>query len=104
MKVKEWIYMFLVLTKYVKATEEVDRFLPEHSAFLDKYYAQKKVIFSGRRNPRVGGAIMFNVKTMSEVEAILSEDPFRRNGVTECEIYEIIPTKYDEGFASFVKE
>ena len=41
--------MFLVLTKYVKPMEEVDKFLPAHSEFLDKYYAQKKIIFSGRR-------------------------------------------------------
>ena len=27
--------------------EEVDKFLPAHSEFLDKYYAQKKIIFSG---------------------------------------------------------
>lgn len=95
--------MFLVLTKYVKPMEEVDKFLPAHSEFLDKYYAQKKIIFSGRRNPRVGGAILFNVKDEAEVASILSEDPFRRNGVTECEIYEIIPTKYDEAFTTFVK-
>lgn len=95
--------MFLVLTKYVKRMEEVDKFLPVHSEFLDKYYAQKKIIFSGRRNPRVGGAILFNVKDEAEVASILSEDPFRRNGVTECEIYEIIPTKYDEAFTTFVK-
>ena len=95
--------MFLVLTKYVKPAEEVDKFLPAHSEFLDKYYAQKKIIFSGRRNPRTGGAIFFNVKDEAEVVSILSEDPFRRHGVTECKIYEIIPTKYDEAFAVFVK-
>ena len=91
--------MFLVLTKYVKRMEEVDKFLPVQSEFLDKYYAQK----TGRRNPRTGGAILFNVKDEAEVASILSEDPFRRNGVTECEIYEIIPTKYDEAFTTFVK-
>lgn len=94
--------MFLVLTTYAKGMEEVDKFLPAHSAFLDKYYAQKKIIFSGRRNPRVGGAILFRVETEDEVKAILAEDPFRVNGVTECEYYEIIPTKYDDEFAGFL--
>lgn len=37
--------MFLVLTKYVKPMEEVDKFLAAHSEFLDKYYAQKKSFF-----------------------------------------------------------
>ncbi|MEG1825487.1 MAG: YciI family protein [Cloacibacillus sp.] len=94
--------MFLVLTKYIKGMEEVDKFLPAHSVFLDGYYDRKKIIFSGRRNPRVGGAILFKVDTEEEVKAILAEDPFRINGITECEYYEIIPTKYDEDFAGFM--
>lgn len=94
--------MFLVLTRYVKDIQEVDKLLPAHSAFLDGYCAQKKVIFSGRRNPRIGGAILFRAETEDEVRAILAEDPFSVNGVTECEYYEIIPTKYDEDFAGFV--
>lgn len=93
--------MFMVLTTYVKGMDEVDKFLPAHSAFLDKYYAQKKIIFSGRRNPRIGGAILFKVNTEAEVNAILAEDPFRINGITKCEYYEIIPTKYDEDFTQF---
>ena len=91
------------MTKYAKGTDEVDKYLAAHSAFLDKYYAQEKIIFSGRRNPRIGGAILFNVNTKEEVDAMLSEDPFRQNGITECEYYEIIPTKYDERFAEFIK-
>lgn len=95
--------MFLVLTKYVRPIEDVDKFLPAHSEFLDKYYALGKVIFSGRRNPRTGGAILFNVGTEAEVSEILSHDPFRKNGVTECELYEIIPTKYADAFKKFVE-
>ena len=90
--------MFMVITKYVKDIEEVDRWLPAHSAFLDRYYARKKVIFSGRRNPRTGGAILFRVDERAELD-----DPFRINGVTECEVCEIIPTKYDEAFAIFAE-
>lgn len=94
--------MFLVLTEYIKGAGEADKYMSEHSAFLDRFYAQGKIIFSGRRNPRTGGAILFNVETEAETEAILEEDPFRRFGVTKCSIYEIVPTKYADGFAQFV--
>lgn len=95
--------MFLVITEYLKNIEDVEKYLPAHSAFLDKYYAQKKIIFSGRRNPRIGGAIMFNVDSEAEVQSILSEDPFKRNGIAKYELYEFIPTKYDERFSTFIR-
>ena len=30
--------MFLVITKYQKPMEEVEKFLPAHSTFLDEFY------------------------------------------------------------------
>lgn len=94
--------MFLVVTEYQKGVEEIERFLPAHSAFLEQYYQQKKVVFSGRRNPRVGGMILFNVGTEQEVEGILAQDPFKQNGIAAYNIMEFIPTKYDERFACFL--
>lgn len=94
--------MFLVITTYKKPVEEIEKFLPAHSAFLDKYYESKQVIFSGRRNPRIGGMILFNVEKQSDVLSIIEKDPFKQNGIAEYELFEFIPTKYDEGFAKFV--
>ena len=87
--------MFLVITTYKKSMDEVERFLSAHSAFLDKYYESKKVIFSGRRNPRIGGMILFNVEKQSDVLSIIEKDPFKKNGIAEYKLFEFIPTKYD---------
>lgn len=94
--------MFLVLTTYAKPIEEIEKFLPAHSAHLDDYYKSKKIIFSGRRNPRTGGIILFNVGSKEEVLEIIQKDPFRQNGCADYEITEFIPTKYDEDFGRFV--
>lgn len=94
--------MFLVITTYKKSVDEIEKFLPAHSAFLDKYYESKKVIFSGRRNPRIGGMILFNVEKQNDVLSIIEKDPFKQNGIAEYELFEFIPTKYDEKFGSFV--
>lgn len=94
--------MFLVITTYQKPIDEIEKFLPAHSAFLDKYYQSKKVIFSGRRNPRVGGIILFNVKDESEVLSIIEKDPFKQNGIAEYKLFDFIPTKYDKDFEKFI--
>jgi uncharacterized protein YciI len=93
--------MFIVLLRYIKPLEEVDRFLDEHSAFLDKFYGLKKFVFSGRRNPRIGGVILMNVHTDSEVWEIIREDPFHKHHIAEYEVIEFFPTKWDSRFSCF---
>ena len=94
--------MFLVLLKYVKPLEEIDVLLADHIKFLDYQYEQAKFIFSGRRNPRVGGAILVNVDLEQELWAILKADPFYNNNVAEYDVIEFTPTKYDSKFACFI--
>ena len=44
--------MFLIIVDYKKPLEEVERYLAEHWAFLDRYFAQGKLLFApGRRIP-----------------------------------------------------
>lgn len=94
--------MFLLLLKYVKPVEEVDRELEGHIRYLDKYYARGKFVCSGRRNPRVGGVILCSCKDETEVLEIIREDPFYANRVAEYEILEFLPTKYADGFEKFL--
>lgn len=94
--------MFIVLLKYVKSLEEIDGLLPDHIKFLEEQYSQSKFIFSGRRNPRIGGLILVNVNNETELWNILKEDPFYINKVAEYEIVEFTPTKWDPHFASFI--
>ena len=95
--------MFLVLLKYVKSLSEVDTHLDEHVEFLDKHYAARKFIFSGRRNPRVGGVILVNSDSEAEVQGIIQDDPFHRHQVADYEVIEFTPTKYDERFRGFLQ-
>ncbi|ANI88641.1 GTP cyclohydrolase [Arachidicoccus ginsenosidimutans] len=96
--------MFIVSLTYKKPLEEVDKYIQPHSDFLDKQYQAKKFIFSGRKNPRTGGLIAAYNVTKAELENIITQDPFYQNGIADYEITEIIPTKYDNNFASFVTQ
>ena len=94
--------MFLVLLTYKKPIEYIDKALAEHSLFLDNYYQNKKIIFSGRQNPRTGGVIMINANSKEEVINIIQEDPFKQNGLADYQIIEFTPTKCDERFRQFL--
>lgn len=95
--------MFIVILKYVKPLEEIDKYMESHIKFLDKYYSKKKLVFSGKKNPRTGGVIVSNAATKAEIDEIIKEDPFYIHLLAEYEIIEMIPTKWDEKFSSFIE-
>ena len=94
--------MFIISLTYKKPLDEVEKYISDHLVFLNKYYALNKFIFSGRKNPRVGGVILAYHVTKEEIEEIIKEDPFYKNQIANYEITEVIPTKYAKGFESFV--
>lgn len=95
--------MFIVSLTYKKDLSDVEKFIEAHTQFLDKYYADKKFIFSGRKNPRTGGVILVRHVNRQELEELLKHDPFYQNNIADYEITEVIPTKYDHNFASFIE-
>lgn len=90
--------MFLMLSRYVKPLEEIDRVLPEHREFLDRYYKSGLFIVSGPLNPRSGGVIVTADASRELIDVVLAEDPFVREGVSEYEILEFNVTKRAEWF------
>ena len=96
--------MVIVVLTYKKSIEEIESSLIEHSAFLDKYYEKKKIVFSGRRNPRIGGVIVINTTSKEEAETIIKEDPFYVRQLADYDFIEVLPTKYDARFSCFLDE
>lgn len=94
--------MFIISLTYKKSIEEVEKYIEEHIVFLDKYYAEEKFIFSGRKIPRIGGIILANHVSLEEVNEIIKEDPFYKNQIAEYSITEFIPTKFNEKFLAFM--
>jgi uncharacterized protein YciI len=94
--------MFILLSKYLKPMEEIDKELENHIKYLDKYFSLGKFVCSGRRNLRIGGVILCTSENEEEVKEILKEDPFSSKKIAEYEIIEFSPTKYAEGFEKFI--
>ncbi len=90
--------MFLLLSRYLKPPEEVDKYIPEHREFLDRYYDTGLFIVSGPQRPRVGGVIVTADAPRETVEAALAEDPFVREGISEYQIIEFTASKRAQRF------
>lgn len=86
-------FMFIVSLTYVKKLSDVESHLPDHVAYLERYYEQGIFLMSGRKEPRVGGVIVMQADSRKQVEGIISEDPFNQAGIADYEIIEFIPTK-----------
>ncbi len=84
--------MFLILLNYKKPLSDVDRFVAEHRAFLERHYAAGHFLLSGRKEPRTGGVILAQADSRSDVEAIIRQDPFHREGIAEYTLVEFLPS------------
>lgn len=85
--------MFIVSLTYTSSIEEIEKYLSEHVEFLNEQYGLGKFQLSGRKVPRTGGVIIATVKSREELEKLLANDPFQREGLASYEITEIVPTK-----------
>lgn len=94
--------MFLLISRYCKPVAEVERWLPEHRAFLDRHYASGAFLVSGPFEPRTGGIIVTADRSREEIDAILAEDPFVREGVSEYDVREFRATKMHEGLKALL--
>ncbi|WP_422857964.1 YciI family protein [Flagellimonas sp. S174] len=85
--------MFIINLTYKTELEKVDQFLEEHIEYLNKHYELGHFLASGRKVPRTGGIILSNVQSKSELEDIISKDPFKQNELADYELTEFVPSK-----------
>lgn len=85
--------MFIINVTYKTELEKINQFLNDHIEFLNKQYQLGHFLASGRKVPRTGGVILSNVKSKSELEKIIKEDPFKKNELANYELIEFVPSK-----------
>ncbi|MGN6883573.1 YciI family protein, partial [Neisseria sp. P0019.S003] len=95
--------LFIVSLEYLKAFAAVETYLSEHIAYLERYYQAGVFVLSGRKQPRTGGVILMKASGREQVEKLIAEDPFHREGVAKYKITEFIPTKVEEGLANHLE-
>src|SRR5258706_207744 len=80
--------MFVIELVYKVPLAEIDRHMPAHVRFLQKYYAAGHFLVSGRKIPRDGGIIVAVGKDREQIETIIKEDPFCVRGLADVRIIE----------------
>ena len=80
--------MFVIELMYKTDLEEIDAHMTAHVRFLKKYYAAGNFLVSGRKIPRDGGIILAVAASRQDIEGIIREDPFVKNGLADFRIIE----------------
>lgn len=86
--------MFIIEITYTKDIAVIDEHLAEHRTWLDTKYQIGALLCSGPKNPRVGGILIALLKSKSDVESLIREDPFYKHQVAEYSITEFTPVKW----------
>lgn len=90
--------MYIIELTYKKAMSEVEKYLEAHRSFLDVYYSKGVLVASGPKNPRDGGILLASEIDRTELEQILSHDPFWIEQIADFKITEFAVTKRSANF------
>lgn len=86
--------MFIAILTYKKSLSEVDKYLAAHREYLARHYAAGDFIASGPQTPRIGGVIMMKAESRTDVDVIISQDPFYINNIADYQLVEFTPTMF----------
>lgn len=86
--------MYIAILTYKKPLSEVDKYLAAHREYLVRHYAAGDFIASGPQTPRIGGVIMMKAESRTDVDVIISQDPFYINNIADYQLVEFTPTMF----------
>lgn len=86
--------MYIAILTYKKPLSEVDKYLAAHREYLARHYAAGDFIASGPQTPRIGGVIMMKAENRTDVDVIISQDPFYINNIADYQLVEFTPTMF----------
>ncbi|MFS8980704.1 YciI family protein [Cupriavidus necator] len=95
--------MFIVELTYTQPLDAIEARLSEHRRFLDAQYARGLFLVSGPKNPRDGGVILVSgLIARNELDKLLREDPFHKNGLAEYRVTEFAALKHHPALAKLL--
>ncbi|NHP17221.1 hypothetical protein G8767_27090 [Rhodococcus sp. IC4_135] len=76
--------MFVISSTYTRAVSRDEPVRAEHLAFVERCYQEGHFIASGPRQQLAGGVIIARGDDLERVQALMSQDPFLRDGVVSA--------------------
>ena len=81
--------IYVVILKYTVQFEKLLKLIPEHRLFLQPYYDDETILFSGPLVNKTGGIIVLRASHQEWVENLFLNDPFAINHVANYKILEL---------------
>ncbi|MFT4926175.1 MAG: hypothetical protein ACI8WB_002273 [Phenylobacterium sp.] len=90
--------MFLVDMNFVNKEKITPELTAQHQAHLGKEYQADKLMFGGRKAPRLGGVIVSKHSNETELRQVFDVDPLITSGAANYSITEFEPVMAPEKF------
>ncbi|HEY6406744.1 MAG TPA: YciI family protein [Ktedonobacteraceae bacterium] len=93
--------MFVLISRFQRPLDEVNRFLSPHSAWVQRQYESGRFLVSGRREPSIGGIIVARASNEQELREVLTTDPLQQMGLAEYEVFAFEATDFPKRSSAF---
>ncbi|MGA7779493.1 MAG: YciI family protein [Paraburkholderia sp.] len=95
--------MYIVNLSYLKSLDHIQLQLDAHLRFLDDQYERGVFLASGPKNPRDGGVFLVRgTITRTELDELLTYDPFFQAGLAKYSVIEFAPVKHHAALAGIL--
>jgi uncharacterized protein YciI len=95
--------VFVLLARYTKPAEEVDRLLEDHKAWITRHQQAGRILMTARQVPLTGGLILARGASADEMWEMIAEDPFHSSGAAEYEVLEFEPARVTDGMEELLR-
>jgi uncharacterized protein YciI len=95
--------MFVLLARYTRPPEEVDRLLDAHRAWITRHSEAGRILLTARQVPLTGGLILARGESPEEMWEMVREDPFHASGMAEYEVLEFQPVRVAPGIEDLLR-
>lgn len=91
--------MFIVLLKFSSNKDQAGQFMEGHKEWIKRGFDDGVFLVAGSLQPHLGGGIVANNTSLSDLQNRVNDDPFVAENVVSAEVVEITPAKTDERLA-----
>ena len=88
--------MFVVLLKFSDNKSKASQFMEGHKEWIKRGFDDGVFLLAGSLQPNLGGGIVANNSSLSDLQSRVNTDPFVAESVVTAEVLEITPSKADK--------
>lgn len=86
----------MVILKFSKNRSKANEFMKQHNEWIKQGFNDGVFLFVGSLKPNLGGGILVNNVSLSDIQERLKNDPFVRENIVSSEIIEITLSKVND--------